>query len=407
MRVGDVLSIRNRRHAPDFELIACSGEDDRSMPEWNAPEHVGVWLNRCYLGENLGRNFGQDLDGKPKPLRKALYERAIDALRLGQPAVAAYKLFFERWRRELCDRPQGLKVIEIEASSRVLLHPSSNASVTDGSLLLHHTYGVPYLPGSGLKGLARAWLRRTTDAAERREGSRSDARDSALVRSLFGYLPRPDEPTKDDVPSQAAVVEFHDALWLPEAPADPDGLKAWKSPLALDIVNPHHTKYYTGDEAPGDTEEPVPTHRLSVAPGTRFLLVLEGATSDAGPWVDYLANDVLVPALDTMGFGAWTSAGYGRFAKPSGSSESPTKAEPPIEWHVVKVDYLPNKRSLAAMMPGLPHKATADEKATQAMLEQLSPSSSAALRDKKWRRLCVGFQANGNGLTIVGLKDPS
>ncbi len=117
---------------------------------------------------------------------------------------------------ECGDTPR--RVVEIQATSRVLLHPASNASITDGSILLHHTYGVPYVPGSGLKGIARAWMRQTHPAVmgEAGKNKRSDARDSDMVRALFGKIPR--ETDGVEARAEAGAVEFLDALWIPEKP---------------------------------------------------------------------------------------------------------------------------------------------------------------------------------------------
>ena len=58
------------------------------------------------------------------------------------------------------------------------------------------------------------------------------------------------------------------------------------SPLAVDIVTPHHSDYYSGktDESgrrvpAADYDDPVPTQRLSIRPGTRFKIVVEFATA--------------------------------------------------------------------------------------------------------------------------------
>lgn len=396
--------------AQGFGLVGCSANAAPSSPAWpDLPEHVGVWLDRCYLGDTQSE----------KPCRRELYDRAIKALRPRQPAVEAYARFFERWKDELCASGRPYTVVEIQASSRVLLHPASNASVTDGSVLLHHTYGVPYLPGSGLKGVARAWMRRTVDVDERAKRKaqagtawqtmRSDARDQALVRTLFGYIPRNGEGQSDEAGSQAGVVEFHDALWVPEAPTTGADASAWQGPLALDVVNPHHSDYYTGEGDPGDNVEPVPTHRLSITPGTRFLVVLEGATSDSQAWVDYVAYGLLAPALEAMGFGAWTSAGYGRFALPGAAApqgNADVSPADPGEWHTMKVEYRKGTRELSATLEG-PQRRVADATPpeTTALLNSLSPEVRENLVGKGAKpRLQVCIKQNGNRWKIIGLK---
>jgi CRISPR-associated protein Cmr6 len=420
------------RSAKDFELFVCSAETEAGaeLPAWNGlPEHVGVWLDRCYVGE-------KDLDDKDKTRRKELYARAVKALSLEKPAVVTYKAFFERWKRELSQpgRMQRGVLVEIEARTRVLLHPASNASVTDGSVLLHHTYGVPYLPGSGLKGLARAWLRRTVDLQEREERKnrhgetwkemRSDARDQEILRALFGYIPRKEDGA--EARSQGAVVEFLDALWVPARPnterghARPDTERGQWSPLALDVVNPHQSSYYTGGEAPSDTNEPVPTHRLSIAPGTRFLVIVEcvpmqdgkGAPVDGKAWVDYVLEKALKPALENIGFGAWTSAGYGRFEVPMPTAKaimSPGRALQASQdtevWHTATVTLDPGSGKLSALIPGVERcAAEASGAIAKELRARLSPELQERLRNKRSLKLKVRVEPFGNAWRLIELK---
>ena len=187
------------------------------------------------------------------------------------------------------------------------LHPATHETVTEGSVLLHHPYGVPYLPGSGLKGVLRHRLERDHPAETGKE-------KAGLADELLG---RQDRKLGD----LASVVDLLDALWVPERP--PDLSPEW-SPLALDVVTPHHPKYYTASsgerQPPTDYDEPKPVHRLTVAPGARFLLVAEVAdTPGARDWLAELVDAYLLPALEEDGFGAWTSVGYGRLAAVGGS----------------------------------------------------------------------------------------
>lgn len=400
----------------DFDLVKCSAD-----PVWKVrPEHVGVWLDRCYFSEDEKRK-----DADSKPARRELYQQAIDALRSGQPAVEAYKMFFERWQRDIRQAGLTQRQLVIEAKTRVLLSPASNASVTDGSVLLHHTYGVPYLPGSGLKGLARAWVRRTVDLAERGERRsrvgdawqtmRSDARDQEIVRALFGYIPREGER---EAQSQGAVVEFLDALWVPEVPTES---KDW-SPLALDVVTPHQSLYYTGGGDPGDTNEPLPTHRLSAAPGARFLVTLEcvamrradDSRENGGAWVDYVLDHALVPALESMGFGAWASAGYGRFAVLKETANGPVDTRADFGaasgeagvWHPAVLKRDPGSGKLSATLPSPERRvAEAHGRAAQELHERLSQELRERLKKKRSIEVRVRVERIGNAWKIVDIQE--
>jgi CRISPR-associated protein Cmr6 len=240
------------------------------------PHHVGLWLDRGLPWPSV--------EDRTKSARGDLYRVAIAALEHDAPARTTYT---EVLRRVVDRTPlsSDRRIFHLRTSSRVLLHTASNASVTDGAILLHHTYGVPYLPGSALKGVLRASLR---------------GLDPAVQAFWLGQGGADD---RDD--DQAAALDLHDALWCP-APSDP-------TPLALDIVNPHHPDYYSKNAPPLDTDDPVPTHRLSLRPGTCFRAVLEHSPALPRATIDALCER-FIHALTTLGVGAWTTSGYGRLA---------------------------------------------------------------------------------------------
>ncbi|MBU1612109.1 MAG: hypothetical protein KKC99_09720, partial [Proteobacteria bacterium] len=197
------------------------------------PAHVGLWLDRCLQEDPAPR----DLE---KPGRAALQLSAVQALLPQTPAREAYLPRYRRWAATVkTDSPTTRRrYLEIRSLSRVLLHPASGTSVTEGSLLLHHTYGVPYLPGSALRGICRARARGLHQAFPERyrelfgeemmaPGSEGEPR---WVNELFGFV------ESGKAGGLAGLVDFWDALWIPGDPG---------SPLATDIVNPHQSKYHT------------------------------------------------------------------------------------------------------------------------------------------------------------------
>jgi len=372
-------------HPRDFRFVRVLD------PSIKYVAHVGLWLERCYHCES-GET---EKDAKSKKERQELYRAAIEALRIDRPAVRTWKAVYERIQRERAQTTGTRLSMEIVATQRVLLHPSSNASVTDGSVLLHHTYGVPYLPGSGLKGLARAWMRRIMGPAPSERGAkRTDQRDAELLRALFGELP----DRELGRPGNAAVVELMDALWIPELP---QGAQSDWSPLALDVVNPHVSSYYTGEAAPTDHEEPVPTHRLTVAPGTRFLVELTSPVGEeqSMQWVRYVAERLIRPALQNLGFGAWTAAGYGRFGLPAGTEPDPVK------WYDATVRLDPGSGNLTATMAtGQVTKASAYGSEAQTLRNTLPEHLQHKLKTKRSLALKIQVEPHGNAWKIVAMR---
>ncbi len=197
------------------------------------------------------------------------------------------------------------------------LHLARAALLENANVCLHRTYGFAYLPGSGLKGMARAWAetiwrprqadqqeaQRTIDAVfgwantpDHREAW--EAFPEAIVREADGSTP---------VADHVGAVVFHDA-W-------PTG---WP-PLVVDILASHHLNYYSAGDTqvppPGDWESPNLVNFLTVPPGVEFEFAVSpmGGVPGAADRVGQ-AREFLEGALVDLGFGAKTSSGYGAFA---------------------------------------------------------------------------------------------
>lgn len=87
--------------------------------------------------------------------------------------------------------------------------------------------------------------------------------------------------------------------------------------LAMDILNPHHTKYYQEGHAPADCENPVPNFFLTVPEGSEFTFHVQCETSRLpdtlqSRWQE-LVKAALGHAFNWLGFGAKTAVGYGVF----------------------------------------------------------------------------------------------
>lgn len=151
----------------------------------------------------------------------------------------------------------------------------------------HATLGVPYLPGSSVKGMTRAWAR---DAVEPSPGT---VGDSAEDRVGLHFGRRAD-------PRAVGGVIFLDAI-----PIRPIRLEA-------DVMTPHFTGW-TPDKPPGDWRSPVPVPFLVVAPQSSFLFAILPRASIA-PAELATVFTWLRSALQEAGAGAKTAVGYGRFA---------------------------------------------------------------------------------------------
>jgi len=191
-------------------------------------------------------------------------------------------------KRKLWQAAQGEGAIRWQAQTKapLALHLSRATAFENAGLCLHPLYGFAYLPGSGLKGMARAFALTV-------QGIKETERDFELV---FGR-----EAEKEEE-GAAGYVVFHDAWPV-----------SWPK-LEVDIVNCHHGAYYREGEPPEDWEDPVPVNFLAVKPGARFEFALSlRRPHEEGARLLELARGWLAGALAVLGAGAKTAAGYGRF----------------------------------------------------------------------------------------------
>lgn len=177
-----------------------------------------------------------------------------------------------------------------------LNHPIENG------MLFHHTLGAPYLPGSSVKGLIRAWAEQWTEGKDK-------VNDEELLQ-IFGSKNR-FKNNKDDN-TQAGSVLFFDAL-----PVN-------KATLKADIMTPHYPEYYDdkGKTPPADNQNPIPITFLSIGTGAIFQFAFK-ARKNANKDDITTVKKWLDLALKNLGAGAKTAVGYGRMHEANCPEQSP------------------------------------------------------------------------------------
>ncbi len=207
-----------------------------------------------------------------------------------------------RERRTRMLQTARAQCFEAATAGPLTLHLARASALENAGIHLHPVYGFACLPGSGLKGMARAyaetiWLPGQSDPKEAWK----------KILDVFGWSPGTDarkkwKPNNAETPPglQTGTIVFHEA-WPTKWPR-----------LELDIANSHHGKYYEGGGEPGDWDSPNPISFLSVAMDTvfDFAVSLRGTGRDD---LLGLACEWLQGALVHEGAGAKTHAGYGRF----------------------------------------------------------------------------------------------
>ena len=262
-----------------------------------------------------------------------------------------------------------------QLQSRLMVNMAGGVMENAGLCL--DRFGVPYIPGSAVKGCARRMaIQNLLEAREAKEPADALGRllaDIALVfgwselewrskgdlkphrnetdeqfqkrweqeRSDFAYAcgdtlwPLLREEVRKRLREELQCKEFptHFAGSVSFLPAYPHQLPA--NDLELDIVTCHHPDYYSQkkDRAGSlvmpvalDTEEPNPVVFPAVSPGkgteqdrsvfafvTLPLRTVHGSATRAGAQLHQLAREWLRASLATFGLGAKTAAGYGWF----------------------------------------------------------------------------------------------
>jgi len=239
------------------------------------------------------------------------------------------------------------KTFVMKTSSRLVIG-LGDESVYETSVRLLRNYGLPYIPGSVLKGIARAWaievlaetlrdrfegdffkaarkIEESLQKGERKDFSDEKPEDppeewDELVNALGLENATPRDVADGLIglfgtTKEKGSVVFFDALPVPledigekirELPRKLESGNGLIDVFDLDIMNPHYGPYYQNGEPPGDWYNPVPVFFLVVREGVPFVFGVGGKNAE-------VAENLLKLALKHHGVGAKTSLGYGRF----------------------------------------------------------------------------------------------
>lgn len=228
-----------------------------------------------HCGLLLAKGLASFPEGDKAGETKAGHIRAIADL----PVSDFYQLAFARWERATADA-QRFAAFRLALAGRLYIGVVRDNALETG-VTVSHTYGMPLLPGSAVKGLCRASAGRWLDNVE-------------ACRWLFGNDPGEEEGT-----AEVGGLIFHDAWWVPEP---------GQKPFVREIITVHHPDYYgsEGRDRATDFDSPVPSPQIAVRGSFHF--VIEGQ-----PLWTRLARRLLEEGLRQHGVGSKRSSGYGRF----------------------------------------------------------------------------------------------
>lgn len=188
---------------------------------------------------------------------------------------------FDAWRDRWLATAQALGATTFVATPewRVIVGLGTHR-VLDGGITLHPVYGAPIVPATALKGMARFYAERVLGAS------------TGQVCHLFGQA------------EAEGAARRGDLIFLDAIPLGPPRMER-------DVTNPLYAAYYGDPEnvPPADYLAPKPIFFLTVGQGSRFIFGLGSLSRDPDA-VAYGAT-CMQGALQDLGIGAKTSAGYG------------------------------------------------------------------------------------------------
>jgi CRISPR-associated protein Cmr6 len=310
---------------PEDKTPVPARRQDLDAVSLGTQHHAGLALNRYLEQLNVDGETASFYELIAKTTAREVYRRA-----------------YQRWHAQLADRDRTRLFYGTLASP--LAVGLGNESPTEVGLTLHHTYGMPLIPGSALKGMCRR------GALEWQASNNISEKDyTAIEMFLFGnHL-------------HAGRVVFWDA-WCENG-----------MPFLRDTVTVHHPTYYQrhGREGwPTDFDDPTPVPFLVVKPGMKFLFAV-----DAPPESQDFLLDLMEWCLTQRGVGGKRNAGYGFFAVDLWNRLPAARLETLADWYMVRMESGYEFSSMKAKPDANPFSLTHAE--ADALMRGWSPEQRA------------------------------
>jgi len=291
-------------------------------------------------GESLGG------DSKKLFLNKIIEKSQFKNNQLGivhEKILKFSKTFEDRIKKQKENlKSQNFEIIlddyKLKTASRLVVGLGAG-HVLETSLTLHHIFGIPYIPGSALKGVVRMvnfW--EIVEKLNKKSDEDIEKLQKQLYEDEISNSDKNDFDKKDILKHKLlfgtqkfkALLVFLDAY--PEVQNN-------QQIFEVDVMTPHYQGYYTKNQVPGDWENPNPIPFLTVKKGIIFcfnvlfdkfraerLLTLKDdefpnqAKGIIKEWFNdnfsEISQDVkkwIEKALTESGVGAKTRLGYGIF----------------------------------------------------------------------------------------------
>lgn len=272
-------------------------------------QNLGLLLTRFSSREAIQGDAG-NVTERQTWFRQITSQIRVDSDELGEMILAAK----DRWVSMTANASR----FNMYNRSRLIVGLGAKGALEIG-ITLHHTTGLPFIPGSALKGLARTYALLSLAAELQAGQDELDQLDADLMlgrldstlelaaayREIFGFAAN--EHISD---SDAGKAVFYDAILFGVLIEPPNS-----EIFSIDVMTPHFSEYYrtSGNSAPDDSDKPRPVSFLTVNEGFVFRFAV-GTRGNGTEEHRKQARTWLRGGLMELGVGSKTAAGYGIFA---------------------------------------------------------------------------------------------
>ncbi len=253
------------------------------------PHYLNQVLKNKDLKLSAGVNFNQFLPVWEKDFTKS---KKISYRNISVDS-SMVKAFRERQKNLANQSNKNILVLDAKSIAPFCTGLGNEHPIENGFSFLH-PYGLPYLSGSGVKGI----IRRAAHELAADKTSNIELNE-ASINALFG---------EEGEENTRGALSFWDVMPQMEM-------------LEFDVMTPHTPSYYRAkDNYPSESESPIPVYFLTVPAGSTFTFCvscnqhkLEASASlplPGGRWQETV-EEVFSHAFEWIGFGAKKSVGYG------------------------------------------------------------------------------------------------
>lgn len=264
----------------------------------------------CWYYNDRNNNWDYEKEERDGNTGKSGWFKKCIQYTTDQNKTGFYSNFFSRWKQFI--KSQSATTLTAKVEWRLVIGLGSG-SVLETSMTLHHILGVPYIPGSAVKGVLSSYylIKNENDLKNKIDQKNTELEQQGIqnryqkenLSDLETFAMNEDETYIKIFgnENQKGKVIFFDAYptTFPQ--------------LELDIMNPHYDKYYDtkGEQPPADYITPVPIKFLTVKKDTEFIFAFKSEDVSLNNTVIQFLKE----ALSDIGIGAKTAVGYGYFNK--------------------------------------------------------------------------------------------